>query len=72
MGLVDYIKDRLLFRFSIATFGLMDFHCQQVKLSDLHENFSPGPDILKNATEGGEPAEYGPDPVNITNLHINC
>ena len=70
LGLVDYLKDRLLFRFSIATLGLMDFHCQEIKLFNLTENIYREPVILE-AASAGKPAVYE-WPVNKTDFNINC
>ena len=62
---------------SLASLGKPDFPCETVYLSDLEENFSPGPPLLAHAKYNNdrveiEPAIYGEDPINITKIDLKC
>lgn len=76
-GMISYIRDTFMFRFTIGSLGMTDFYCQGLFLKDLKEYNGPGPELLKVATYDDEgkvvtPAVYGPDPVNKTDMHIRC
>ena len=76
-GMIAYVRDTFMFRFTIGSLGMTDFYCQGLHLGDLTEYNGPGPDLISVPTYDDEgkvvtPAVYGPDPVNKTDMHIRC